>query len=205
MLERPIGSGRALTITTPVSDSANQNPWNLLPVSDVAWPFLILVNQMASYLAGGSNEQLNYFAGQTAVLELDPETQRPNYLLTGGPGNVAVPLSADPQHHRLVITAAEQPGNYRVQSGGREAGFDRGLSINLAPEQTQLERLDQKELAQIFAPDKIRIAQTKKQIDRDISMGRVGRELFPPLILAVAIFLALESLLANRFYTKTVR
>jgi hypothetical protein len=204
VLERPVGSGRALTITTPVSDRPNQNPWNLLPVSDEAWPFLILVNQMASYLVGSGNEQLNYFAGQTAVLQLDPETQRANYLLTG-PGDVSVPLSADPQHHRLVITATEQPGFYRVQSGGREAGFDRGLSVNLAPEQTQLERLDKKELAQIFAPDKIRIAQTKQQIDRDISMGRVGRELFPPLILAVALFLALESLLANRFYRSPER
>ncbi len=205
VLERPIGSGRALTITTPVSDRPNQNPWNLLPVSDESWPFLILVNQMASYLAGGASEQLNYFSGQTAVLQLDPETQRHNYLLTGRPGNAAVPLSADPQRHRLLITAAEQPGNYRVQSGGSETGFDRGLSINLAPEQTQLERLDQKELTQIFAPDKIRIAQTKKQIDRDVSMGRVGRELFPPLILAVALFLALESLLANRFYRSAER
>jgi hypothetical protein len=204
VLERPIGSGRALTVTTPISDRPNQNPWNLLPVSDEAWPFLILVNQMASYLVGSGNEQLNYFAGQTAVLNLDPETQRTNYLLTG-PGNVSGPISADPQRHRLVITAAELPGNYRVLSGGRESGFDRPLSVNLAPEQTQLERLDKNELAQIFAPNKIRIAQTKQQIDRDISMGRVGRELFPPLILAVAVFLALESLLANRFYRSPER
>jgi hypothetical protein len=204
VLERPIGSGRALTVTTPISDRPNQNPWNLLPVSDEAWPFLILVNQMASYLVGSGNEQLNYFAGQTAVLQLDPETQRTNYLLTG-PGNVSVPISADPQRHRLVITATELPGNYRVQSGGRESGFDRPLSVNLAPEQTQLERLDKNELSQIFAPDKIRVARTKEQIDRDISMGRVGRELFPPLILAVAVFLALESVLANRFYRSAKR
>jgi hypothetical protein len=205
VLERPVGSGRVLTVTTPISDHADENPWNLLPVSDVAWPFVILVDQMASYLAGGSGEQLNYFSGQTVVLKLDPETQRANYLLSGGPSDTAVTLSADPKAHRLVITAAEQPGNYRVQSGGREGGFDRGLSINLAPEQTQLERLDRKELEQIFAPEKIRIAQTKKQIDRDVSMGRVGRELFPPLVLLVAVFLGLEAFLANRFYRTAER
>ena len=122
-----------------------------------------------------------------------------------GPGGISVPLSADTQRHRLVITVTEQPGNYRVQAGGSEAGFDRGLSINLAPEQTQLERLAKNELTEIFGPNKIRIAQTKEQIDRDISMGRVGRELFPPLILAVAMFLALESFLANRFYRSAER
>ena len=203
MLERPIGSGRAVTMTTPVSDRPNQNPWNLLPVGE-AWPFMILVNQMAAYLVGGGNEHLNYFAGQTAVLQLDPESKRSNYLLTG-PGGVSMPLSADPQHNRLVITVAEQPGNYRVRSGGREAGFDRGLSINLAPEQTQLERISKNELSEIFGLHKIRIAQTKEQIDRDISMGRVGRELFAPLILALAVFLALEAILANRFYRSAER
>ena len=34
---------------------------------------------------------------------------------------------------------------------------------------------------------KFRLARTREQIDRDISMGRVGRELFPPLILIVAL------------------
>jgi hypothetical protein len=204
ILERPIGAGRVLTMTTPVSDRPNENPWNLLPVSDEAWPFVILVNQMAAYLVGSGNEQLNYYSGQTAILQLNPEIKRSNYLLIG-PGDVNVPLSADPQRNRLVITAAEQPGNYRVLSGGREAGFNRGLSVNYAPEQTQLERIGEKELAEIFKPNKIRVARTKEQIDRDISIGRVGRELFPPLILAVVIFLALESLLANRFYRSAER
>jgi hypothetical protein len=203
LLERPIGSGKALTMTTPVSDNPNQNPWNLLPVGE-AWPFMILVNRMASYLAGGSNEQLNYFAGQTAVLQLDPDAKRSNYLLTG-PGGMSMPLSADVERHRLAITVAERPGNYRVQAGGREEGFDRGLSINLAPEQTQLERLRKNELAEIFGSYKIRIAQTKEQIDRNISMGRVGRELYTPLILALVVFLALESLIANRFYRTAER
>jgi hypothetical protein len=203
VLERPLGAGRVLTMTTPVSDRPNQEPWNLLPVGE-AWPFLILVNQMTSYLAGSSDEHLNYYTGQTAVLELDPHAQRATYLLTG-PGDINYPLSADVERHRLVITVTEQPGNYRVRAGGEEGGFDRGLSVNLAPQQTQLERIGEKELAEFFSPNKIRIAKTKEQIDRDVSMGRVGRELFPSLILAVAIFLALEAVIANRFYRSAER
>ncbi len=203
VLERPLGSGRVLTMTTPVSDRPSQNPWNLLPVGE-AWPFMILVNQMASYLAGSSDEHLNYFSGQTAVLGLDPNQQRSTYLLTG-PGGINFPLSADQQHHRLVVTVTEQPGNYRVRAGGEKGGFDRGLSVNLAPEQTQLERLAENALGEIFGPYKIRVARTKEQIDRDISMGRVGRELFPPLILIVALILALESAAANKFYRHAER
>ena len=33
-----------------------------------------------------------------------------------------------------------------------------------------------------------------------MSLGRVGRELFPPLILMLAFVLGLEMLVANRFY-----
>ena len=69
LLERPVGQGRVLTMTTPVSDRPNQNPWNLLPVGE-AWPFVILANQMTAYLVGSSEQQLNYLAGQTAVLPL---------------------------------------------------------------------------------------------------------------------------------------
>ena len=41
----------------------------------------------------------------------------------------------------------------------------------------------------MFGPVKFQLAHTREQIDRDISTGRVGRELFPPLILIVAIVL----------------
>lgn len=47
---------------------------------------------------------------------------------------------------------------------------------------------------------KFRLARTREQIDRNISMGRVGQELYPSLILIVALALALEMLVANRFY-----
>ena len=198
LLERPIGAGRSLTLTTPVSDDPNVKPWNLLPINE-SWPFVILSNQMASYLVGSSNEQLNYFAGQTAVLQLDPKEPRTSFLLTA-PDGESFPLAADAEHHRLVVSATDLPGNYRVRAGGKEGGFDRGFSVNLAPEQTQLERLGEKELKEFFDPYKFNLAQTKEQIDRSVIKSRVGRELFPPLIILVAVVLAMELVLSNKFY-----
>ena len=52
----------------------------------------------------------------------------------------------------------------------------------------------------MFGPVKFHLARTRQQIDRDISTGRVGRELFPPLIVFVALVLGLELFVANRFY-----
>ena len=81
LLERSLGNGHVLTMTTPVSDSPSDGPWNLLPVGE-AWPFVILVNEMASYLVGSAQEQLNYFAGQTAVLPTDEQSRQRAYVLT---------------------------------------------------------------------------------------------------------------------------
>lgn len=199
VLERPLGRGRVMTMTTPVSDRADEKAWNLLPLGEESWPFVILVNQMMLYLVGGSDEQLNYQAGQTAVVPLGPREDYRSYLLTA-PGEVQFPLSADPKQNVLVITSTDKPGNYRIQAGGRDSGVDRGFSVNLAPRQTQLDRLTEEELRDVFGPLEFRIARERDEIERDVNLGRVGRELFPLLILLVALALGGEYVLANRFY-----
>ena len=198
MLERPLGAGRVLTLTTPASDRPDQKPWNLLPFGE-AWPFGMLSHQMMLYLVGSSEQDLNYTAGQTAVLQLDSDSRRRNFLLTT-PGELKFPLSADPQRRVLLITGTDEVGNYRIQAGGRDSGVDRGFSVNLAPQQTELERAGKEQLAEVFGPLEYRIARTREEIERDISTGRVGRELFSPIILLVVIVLALEHFVANRFY-----
>lgn len=197
LLERAIGQGRALTMTTPVSDRANQNPWNLLTVGE-DWPFVILSNQMVTYLVGGGEQHWNYLAGQTAIVPLGAGDQRRDYLLST-PGRLSFPLTADLKRHEVAVTATEQVGNYRLQAGGSE-GVDFGFSVNYAPEQTRLDRLSDQELAGLFGPIKYRLARTRAQIDRDVSVGRVGRELYPSLILVLALVLGLEMLVADRFY-----
>lgn len=198
LVERPVGKGRALTMTTPVSDDTNRAPWNYLPAGD-AWPFMVLVNEMLAYLVGASEEQLNYYAGQTAVLALDPQSARRTFVVTA-PGDVTFPVTADARQDLLVVSGPEQPGNYRVQSGGGAGAVDRGFSVNLRPEQTLLDRLTPDDLAAMLGPGQFRLARAREEIDRDISLGRVGQELFPYLIVLVALVLGAEHVVANRFY-----
>ncbi|MGA2616272.1 MAG: BatA domain-containing protein [Thermoguttaceae bacterium] len=199
LVERPLGNGRVLAMTTPISDRPTRDAWNLLPVGALAkpWPFVILVNQITSYLVGASQQQLNYFAGQTVVLPVDDSAHRRTYVLSAPDG---VRSTFTPEKRALTITAAEQVGNYQLRSGGRAAGFDLGFSVNLAPHQTRLDRVGQEQLDSLFGPLKYRLARTAEQIDRSISIARVGRELFPGLILLLAGVLAAEYFVANRFY-----
>ncbi len=197
ILDRPVGKGHVLTMTTSISDDPNDNPWSLLPAGD-AWPFMILVNEMMSYLVGSAEQQLNYYAGQTAVIELDPAKAYPAYALTE-PDGTEVRVNPDSRQNVLVVTEMNQPGNYRIQAGGA-GGVDRGFSVNLAPGQTELARLDEKQLAEIFGKYPYRVAREESQIEREFTTGRVGRELFPLVIVLVVVVLGLEHIVANRFY-----
>ena len=201
ILERPLGNGRALTMTTPVSDRPDQQAWNLLPVGE-SWPFLILANEMMSYLVGATDQRLNYFAGQTAVLRLDPKTPYRSYVLTtlDSPDAVDVRLSPDLKDHLLMVTSTESLGNYRVRAGGSAGGVDRGFSVNLPREQTELERISEEGLEKVFGPQPHQVARSSDQLEIKVSEGRVGRDLFPILIVLVAMALGIEHVLANRFY-----
>jgi Aerotolerance regulator N-terminal len=199
LVERQVGAGRVMLMTTPVSDPAYDDPWNLLPTAPEPWPFLALANGVAEYLTAAGNARLNYLAGQAVVLRLAPEEQVASYALQM-PDRSAVRQSLAPGQQDVAIAAAEMLGNYRVRAGGRAGRLDRGFSVNLPAEITRLDRVPGDEIVKAIGDRRTRIARTRDDIEVRIGLARVGRELFPWLILAVALVLALEQLLANRFY-----
>jgi hypothetical protein len=82
LVEKPLGRGRVVTMTTPWSEpprGATGDRWNLLPTGFEPWPFVMLSNELALYLVGGTESQLNYLAGQTAVLPLEEHERHPTY------------------------------------------------------------------------------------------------------------------------------
>ncbi len=205
LVERQIGTGRVLMMTTPVSDPAYDDPWNLLPTGPEPWPFLALANGVTQYLAGAGDAQLNYVAGQTVVLRLTPEEQVSSYVLqmpssTSDSRTSAVRQTLAPGQQDVTVAATDSLGNYRLRAGGTDGRLDRGFSVNLPPEISRLERAVPAEIIESLGSNRTRIARTQEEIELRVGLGRVGRELFPALIIAVAVVLAAEQLLANRFY-----
>ena len=201
LMERPVGKGHVVVMTTPISlvNSAGEDRWNELVTGLGNWPYLVLIDQVCSYLAGSTEGQLNYLAGETAVLRLSPEDRLTTYLLTTPRGD-SYRQSADPKQRSIVVTSTQWVGNYQVTAGGEQGGFDRGFSVNLPLKASDLTRTDEEGLKQVFGDTEFHLARNRDEIDRKISTGRVGRELFPLLIALVAIALAGEHVLANRFY-----
>jgi hypothetical protein len=202
LVERPLERGRVLLMTTPISDSAS-DAWNQLATGVQPWPFVVLSNESLLYLAGSGEERLNYFVGSRAAVRLaDSETQ-PVYALTTPDGNEAATLTADQVNHLISVPATSAAGNYRIRAGGTEGGVDRGFSANTPLAATELERLPSDGLDNLLGAGRYHLSHGREEIDRSVAVGRVGRELFPLLIVLVAIALAAEHLLANRFYRRT--
>lgn len=199
VLERPVGRGRVITFTTPVSDPNRPDAWNQLPTGEGAWPFPKLVQGTLHYLVGSDQQRLNYTTLDTAVVHLGPADEYPIYLLDTPRGD-QIRTPVDEKQHALVVTSTESPGNYRLRAGGGDQQADWGFSVNLPASVSQLDRATREDLQAVFGDMPFRLAANRDEIDRSVSAGRVGQELFPYLIVLVVIVLGCEQVLANRFY-----
>lgn len=199
IVDGQFGSGHVLLVTTPVSDRASDEPWNLLPTNPDPWPFLALVEGMADYLVGADTRALNYAAGRVVSLPLPRRSDLATYVLDPPQGD-PLPQTLSPGQQEIVITVTNQIGNYRVRSGGQQLRLDRGFSVNAPGDVGQLDRVDFQTIAAVLGTDRVELVTGRNSLSSSIDLGSRGRELFPWLIALVALVLGAEQWLADRFY-----
>ena len=186
-------------MTTPVSDRAGDEPWNLLPTNPEPWPFLALVEGMTDFLVGADIRPLNYQAGQVVSLPMPRRNDLATYVLQPPSGD-PLPQTRSPGQQEIVISNTDEVGNYRVRSGGEQVRLDRGFSVNAGGNVGRLARADFSDIAESLGSDRVELATSRRNLSKSIDLGTVGRELFPWLIALVAIALGCEQWLADRFY-----
>ncbi len=202
IVEQPVGRGRVITLTTPVSDPLEpegREPWNLLPTGPEPWPFVALSRQLVGYLAQRGEEQLNLRAGETAAIRLPGGSELSSFVLQS-PDGLELRRTLPPGADSIQVGSTRALGNYRVVAGGRSGELDRGFSVNAAPELSRLERIDAKSLTEALPADRVRVARGFDDVQKYVDVGRTGRELFPWAISLVAIVWCAEGLFSNRFY-----
>ena len=203
ILERPVGAGRALTITTPI-DSASS--WNAL-ASAQNWVFFVLINQTADYLSSSGVNRLNYRAGETAEIKQSEESDewkitmysKPSGTLTSekAPETQLVRAQKDAVRIPGLMTAGYIAAESESESGSSEKFF---LSYNYSEKDTDLTRLDSDQLKDFFGSCPWSQSRDRKQIEQRVSTGRAGWELFPILAILFCLLLAAETWLSQRFY-----
>ena len=86
---------------------------------------------------------------------------------------------------------------------GRAAGSIAVSVSTVRPRSATSTRVDFATIADALGKNRVQLARSREEIEVRVGQGRVGRELFPALIIAMAIVLGAEQLLANRFYRYT--
>lgn len=197
LLERRLGRGTVVIATTPVSQGADDpDVWNTLATGFEPWPFVILANEMLLHAIDTAADR-NILAGVAAVVPLDRRDVATAFVRT--PTGDDFPAAVDQRRGTVTVTATQEPGNYRVQVGGRDGGVETGFSVNLDPSATDFRRLGPEELAAVLGPG-ARVARTEDELSRDVELDRIGAELFGWVILLAALAMAGDWIVANRFY-----
>jgi len=193
VLERAVGQGRVLMVTTPFDRSG----WNDL-VTSYAVP-VIFADQAVQYLSQQTSARFNYTAGQVPVVKL-PEETAIKQLLIRKPDKTQpsrdVPVGAE----EILIDDARLLGHYRLLPRDPKISFEAGFSINAPDRESDLTRLTPDDLNMLLGEGRYEAARDIDNLTRQVRKGRVGREIFPFLVaLMIGIFVA-EHLVANYFY-----
>lgn len=198
ILEHRLGAGTVITVTTPVSQSANDpDAWNTLATGFEPWPFVMLANETLLHAIDTADDR-NVIAGRPAVLHMERRDLPAAFVRT--PAGDDFPAAVDPKRGTITVTATQVPGNYAIRSGGEAAGLAKGFSANLDAAATDTARLGDDSLAAIFGAAH-RLARSERELVRDVNLERIGAELFGWLIILAAVAMAGDWIMANRFYT----
>ncbi|MFM9198166.1 MAG: hypothetical protein ACKOWG_20975, partial [Planctomycetia bacterium] len=201
VIEHRLGQGMVVTVTTPVSQSADDpDAWNTLATGFEPWPFVMLANETL-LRAIDTADDLNIVAGRPASLHVSRRDAAAAFVRP--PEGDEFPVAIDQARGTVAVSATQLPGNYAVRVGGAAGGAATGFSANLDPSATDFRRLDADGLAAVWGKD-ARLARTEAELVRDVNLERVGAELFGWIILLAAAVMAADWIVANRFYTPRV-
>ncbi|MCI0683764.1 MAG: BatA domain-containing protein [Gemmataceae bacterium] len=206
LVERlPGGSGKVLVFTTPLDD--REPRWNNYLESETSF-YLTLAFLTAKHLTGDDHEaNLNFQSGvdePRVTLPLAPRFE--TYTLRGLEMSLFESINADPQVNELRFKDVSLPGNYAVE--GHAAPGQAGtpvarFSVNLQAQEADLTRTPAAAVEAVFGDGAV--IPTERGVDlRELlkSQWNEPLELFPYLMVLLLFVLALENLLANKFYRR---
>ncbi len=201
LLEHRLGPGRVILFTTALDHHLVKNLHANNYFGSRSWFGAVLIVLSTGYLAGDADTpNFNYLCGQTVTVPA-PASATPLFTLIG-PGITDVRVPRARGENVLRITQAVLPGNYAVfdpDTRQRIASF----SLNLPPEETQLDRVPVEQIESLLGSGSVLTVDYKTSLaDALHGHWQEPLELFPLLMIVLLIVLAVENLLANKFYRR---
>jgi hypothetical protein len=200
-------TGRVLLWTTALSRRSGitardrRESWNDFPV--VGWSFFSIINETVPYLAGVAGRQLTYNAGEDVRLPIDPSKRFSTFTIQGPGAKSGDTLGEPVSGGTLFIPAPPRVGPWTVTASRPDGGTRQvlGFSVNPPPDETKIVPMTEADLTAVFGgKDRYQLADDTKSLNRVVKNQRVGRELFPLLMLLILLVVSAENVLANTFY-----
>jgi hypothetical protein len=198
-LEHRYGKGRVLILTTAFDGHKVKN----LDANNyfVGWFGSHFAIRVTGYLAGDAETpNFNFICGQPVTVPL-PSSPALSFTLFGPDANGLV-IPRTKGENELRITQAVQPGNYAVFDPTTEKRIA-SFSINAPPEETQLDRVPVDQIEALLGAGSVLAVERGSTLSDAVqSHWLQPLELFPWLMIVVLLVLAVENLLANKFYKR---
>lgn len=194
LVERRIGQGRVMLMTTGVDGIA----WNDLPSLD-NWLYVVFVDQLTQYMAWQASGTFNHIIGDEVSLPLDRDRKLTKAILRMPDFKQrAIDIPADSRILNLRDLTAV--GSYSVDSADQAVNYRMGFSLNPSPAESDLQRLDNKELDATLGEGRYSINRDVSSLERNVSAGRLGQEMYGMVVAILVAAFALEQFTATWFY-----
>ncbi|MFN0198052.1 MAG: BatA domain-containing protein [Planctomycetaceae bacterium] len=195
LLECSYGLGRTLLLTTGVD---LRGEWSDIPLA--GWSWVAFADQAVEYLAQRSTRTHNFVIGEEVPVWYNTEPQIAKIMLRKPQGQQqSIDVNAE-KPPLLVTTQADQLGQYQAVAAEETIPFETGFSLNLAPGESDFERVTETDLQSLLGEGRFSIAKHLEDLELKVGFARVGIEAFPWIMIALLIIFAIEHLSANRFY-----
>lgn len=195
LLERPVGRGRVLMLTTAVNSVA----WNDLLGGNDVWSYLALADQVTGYLNASAIGRSNWTVGNSVTVRIDPDSQDRTGILRM-PDFKQLPHDIPKLAETINLRDLAAPGHYELVPANENASLSGGFSLNLPSAESDLTKLTKTELDDLLGEQRYAIARELESLVRNVQAGRLGQEVYG-LVLAVLIgVFVLEQIAGTWFY-----
>jgi hypothetical protein len=192
LLERPVGRGRTMMLTTAVDLSG----WSDIPRT---WAFLALTDEMMHYLGGRANDVYNYSAGEEVVLQLPRDMPETRFLLRR-PNLQQTPAEIQPGAASFVLPTTDQIGQYRLSPSENASPTELGFCVNPPAAESDFDRIRDDDLNNVLGDGRYSVAKDVESLRTNVTQGRVGKEVFSLVLLIMIGIFCTEHIVANWFY-----
>ena len=193
VIERAVGRGRAVL-------------WNFSPAAEMSNlaslpQFPILVQRTLRVLGAEATGEAAVIWGRQVDVPVPADTPAATASIQR-PGLASEQIVASEMRAAAVTIHADRLGGWTVRFVEGERQADRGFSVNVDPDESDLSSMDASHLSALVDRLDAAVAREGKQVVQRRRETSRPLDLAGPLLLALLAIVTVESLLANRYYRR---